>query len=195
MNVFLYAKRTDSTEIFDPVIHMFKDKDAVITISLEGRRIFRELDRIIHDMKKDDIAVIGSLSSLGLSDADIANRLDWFYRNKRILVICDFKTTYEYGITQPMNMAVLQTILQSVLNHNSNVVEIPGNKRSNSGRNRILFPDDWEDMYLKWEKGELSSKEFISRSGLKKATFYNLVTEYKALQASLQEFQERYRLG
>ncbi len=195
MNVFLYAKHTDNTDIFDPVIYLFKDSDASITISIEGRRVFRELDRIILEMDKNDITVVGSLSSLGLSDADIANRLDWFCRNQKMLVICDYKATYEYGIAEPMNMAVLQTILQSVLKHNGNVIEIPENRRSNSGRNRISFPDGWEDMYLQWEKGELSSKDFISKSGLKKATFYNLLTEYKALQASLQELQERYRLG
>lgn len=52
------------------------------------------------------------------------------------------------------------------------------------GRNRLPFPDNWEELYEKWEKKELSSKEFIEQAGVKRATFFNMITEYKEMQDS-----------
>lgn len=195
MNVFLYAKYTENIETFDPVICLFQNTEAAVTVTVEGRRMFRELDQIMHDMEEDDVAVIGSLSSLGITDADIANRLNWFCKSGKMLVICDYASTYEYGIKQPTNQAVLETILQSLLKQNNNILEISGSRRSHSGRSRISFPNCWEELYLQWEKGEISSSQFLKQTGLKKATFYNLITEYKTLKASRQEYQKRFRMG
>jgi hypothetical protein len=77
-----------------------------------------------------------------------------------------------------MNQAILSTILQSLLVENKTI----SFKRSNSGRNKLPFPNNWDELYEKWEKDEITSKQFIEMSGLKKATFYNLLTEYKEIQ-------------
>lgn len=47
------------------------------------------------------------------------------------------------------------------------------------GRKRIPYPKDWEFLYDKWEKGEISATDFMKEAGLKKGTFYNLVKQYK----------------
>lgn len=39
---------------------------------------------------------------------------------------------------------------------------------------------------------KISSKEFIQKTGLKKATFYNMVTEYKEIQRINNEYIKRY---
>lgn len=41
------------------------------------------------------------------------------------------------------------------------------------------FPDGWEDMYEAWEVGIVSSGDFIKWSGIKPATFFNKITEYR----------------
>ena len=70
---------------------------------------------------------------------------------------------------------------------------MPRNKRSNSGRNKIDFPNNWDELFEKWKSKEISSIEFISSTGLKKATFYNLLTEYKEIQRMNDEYTERYK--
>ena len=85
-----------------------------------------------------------------------------------------------------MNQAVLNTILESILSDNKNVVTVSF-KRANSGRNKLPFPD-------KWRNGEISSKQFIEKSGLKKATFYNLLTEYKDIQVQNEKYLKRYKI-
>ena len=93
---------------------------------------------------------------------------------------------------QLMNKAVLTTLLQSMLNTHKNIVEIPRSKRNNSGRNKIAFPDEWDELYEKWENKIITSKEFMQQSGLKKATFYNMLTEYKAMLKEQGDYLKRY---
>ena len=56
----------------------------------------------------------------------------------------------------------------------------------------MAFPDGWDELYEKWEKQEISSKEFMEQSGLKKATFYNMLTEYKAMLKEQNDYLKRY---
>ena len=92
-----------------------------------------------------------------------------------------------------MNQAVLNTILESILSDNKNVVTVSF-KRANSGRNKLPFPDNWDELYEKWRNEEISSKQFIEKSGLKKATFYNLLTEYKDIQIQNKKYLKRYKI-
>ena len=60
------------------------------------------------------------------------------------------------------------------------------------GRNKIVFPDTWDELYALWERHEISSKEFIEKSGLKKATFYNLLAEYKETIKEKNKYLKKY---
>ena len=50
MKIYLYIKSTEDIELFDPVIDAVRSKDDEIYMSVEGRRIFRELDSIVSDL-------------------------------------------------------------------------------------------------------------------------------------------------
>lgn len=93
-----------------------------------------------------------------------------------------------------MNRAILKTILDSLI-YNNNVVKINTNKKSNAGRSKIEFPDNWEELYERWEKKEISSKKFMEESGLKKATFYNMITEYKEILKANEDFVNKFKLA
>lgn len=47
------------------------------------------------------------------------------------------------------------------------------------GRPIAEYPSNFEEVYNKWKLKEISSKEAIEESGLKKATFYNLCKRYE----------------
>lgn len=192
MIIHLYAKLHEKLSVFDNAVDTIKGDADELLVTTESRRSFRELENI---KNTDDniVYIISSLNSLGLNNADIASQLSWFIDNSVKLVICDIVSTYEFGVTQPINQAVLSTVLQSVLNGNKNIITVSF-KRSNSGRNKLPFPDDWEELYEKWENSEITSKQFIDLSGLKKATFYNLLTEYKNIQSANAQYLKRYKI-
>ena len=178
MIIYVYGKSTENVKSFSSVIQSIKSEDSEVFVTIENRRCFRELENIKRNIKHGDIVIVKATSSLGLNDTDVYEQLNWFIVNSMLMVICDFPATYEYGVTQPMNKAVLDAVVQSLAKE-KNIV--PLSKRSNSGRSRLAFPDEWDELYDLWEKKEISSKEFLTRSGLKKATFYNMITEYKIL--------------
>lgn len=59
------------------------------------------------------------------------------------------------------------------------------NKDKYKGRSRIKYPDNWQELYAQWISRELKSIEFMERAGLKKATFYNLLKQYKIKQNNI----------
>ncbi len=90
-----------------------------------------------------------------------------------------------------MNRAVLETVMQATLSGGHNVVSM--SQKPYVGRHKIEFPKQWDELYEKWENKEISSNDFIDITGLKRATFYNLVTEYRTLKELNEEYIKRIR--
>lgn len=195
MILYIYTKTTEDISIFEDIMEIIHKKDTDICVSVEHMRSFQELEKIKNEMTNDDILIIGSLKSLGINEKDIANSLKYFIQNGKCLVVSNIESTYKYGVSQPMNKAILSTILDSVLLNNKNIIELPRNRKNNSGRNKIDFPNNWEELYENWENNNISSKEFLDKSGFKKATFYNMITEYKEILKANEAFVKKYRLG
>lgn len=84
--------------------------------------------------------------------------------------------------------------MQSVLNGNKKLVEVSF-KKSSVGRSRLPFPDNWDSLYAEWKAKKITSKEFIEQAGLKRASFYNLMTEYREIQKENEEYIKRYKLS
>ncbi len=193
MKYTIYAKTTEDIEIFNDVLRKICSNEDKVYFCVENKRCFRELKKLKESLKGDEAIIVSGISTLGLSNGEIAEQLKWFIDKEAILIINDVPSTYEYEINQPLNKAVLTTILQSILK-----VEIEKRNdtisfsKNNAGRRKIEFPYNWEELYEKWQSGRISSKEFIQLSGLKKATFYNLVTEYKEIQDANNKYTEKY---
>lgn len=195
MNIYTYVKNTEDISLFRQVLNTVRQNDSEITVITESRRSFREFEKLKNIITVDDMIVVFNASSLGLNEADISNQLEWFIKKSIRLVICNLDSTYNFGVTQPMNKAILTTILQSILGNNTNIIKLPTNRRKNSGRSKIAYPDNWEELYELWSNKEITSKEFLDKTGLKKATFYNLLTDYKTILKDLDDFQTQYKLS
>ncbi|MDD7305801.1 MAG: resolvase [Peptoniphilaceae bacterium] len=195
MSIYIYSKISEKIDIFEDIIELIKEKSHEIYLSIEHKRNFGELSRIKEEMKQDDILIIGKLSSLGINKAYILKELNYFISEKKYLVIANIESTYKYGLSQPMNQAVLKTLFDSISLTDTNIINLGSNKRSNAGRSKIEFPDNWDDLYEAWKKEEISSKEFMAKSGLKKATFYNMITEYRDILEANKRFIKKYKLA
>lgn len=193
MKLYIYHKTIEDISVFDAVMNLYAAVADDVRIISENRRSYREFEQLLSEIDiSTDVVIVSDLSSLGLTTDDILNRLDWFISHSVCLFVCKYSTTYEYGIAQPMNKAVLTTLLQTMLNTHKNILEIPRNKRANSGRNKMAFPDGWDELYEQWKKQMITSKEFMEQSGLKKATFYNMLTEYKAMLKEQSNYLKKY---
>lgn len=197
-NIYLYAKMTDAVADCEAVlqeIHLHQGFGPV-RLSIESRRSFHELERIKAAMREHDACIIMNLASLGLNEKEIAKELGWFIERPRMLIIANIDSSYMWGVAQPMNRAVLQTLQQTLTEKgNSRTTMLPEHRKSNAGRKSIAFPDNWEALYGKWVSKEIDSKEFCERSGLKRATFYNLLTEYRQIIEANEKYYSQHCKG
>lgn len=80
-------------------------------------------------------------------------------------------------MAKELALSVILDIYASLLNNKT--FDIRSAVAATPGRKKISFPDNWESLYATWDNGEITAKEFMDKSGLKKGTFYHLVNEYK----------------
>lgn len=192
MALYIYAKMTEKMEVFDEVLRIPDCIKNEIFVYTEHKRCFRVLEHIKTLCYKDDAVMISGLSSLGTNEKEISRQLEWFIKNEISLAVCSFPSTYRYGISQPVNPAVLETIC-IMLDAKEDILSIQQDRRKHAGRKHMEFPDNWEELYEKWEQKKISSVEFMKESGMKKATFYNLITEYKEILKLNKEYIEKYQ--
>lgn len=188
--LYLYAKTDIDLSVFDDIILRFNNKYTELDITIENRRSFRDLDKLLHRLNTNDVLLINDLSDIGLKQTDLIKYLDYIVYNNIILIIQNIDTTHDDNID--INKAVLSTLKQYIVSNN-NIINF--SNKSSVGRSKIIFPDNWEDLYNSWINHEITSKEFINKSGLKKATFYNLLGEYKHIQELNLEYINKYRLA
>lgn len=195
MTIYFYQKSTESAKDFAPVISPKLDKAIVTKWIAEQRRSFELWNyMILHQLQPQDIVVVQELSDLGIGKADILNQLQWFIHHSYLLFIVSIPASYEEEWTIKINHAVLETVIQIISQCGPTVLPIPlGHK--NSGRKPIPFPKNWESLYQQWEKHEITSQEFIQKSGLRKGTFYHMLADYERIQEENTIFWETYKLG
>lgn len=190
--IYIYAKTNMDVSVFDDIIsQIYIDNDYEIEFVLENKRSFRNYDILLQKFNSNDILIINELSDMGLNQIDLINRLDYIINNNIILFINTYPTTYESHINLTMNKIVLSTIKQSLLSGNTDIII----KKSSVGRPKMDFPDKWDELYESWVKHDITSKEFMNALNLKKATFYNLLAEYKYIQELNDEYINKYRLA
>ena len=193
VGIFLYVKFNEDIRDFDQAVSSMLENGADLVVITENRRSFRELTKLIRQCSREDIIVVHSLESLGLNDKERIAQLGFFIQNDKKLVICTCPSTFEYGVRQPINKATLSTISRMIASQGGKFFKIPVNRRSNSGRQKLDYPDNWEELYELWSTEKISSREFLQRSGLKKATFYNMITEYRNGLNNIEEYKHRYK--
>ena len=48
-------------------------------------------------------------------------------------------------------------------------------KGKHLGRPKADYPENWDDVYGRWKRGEITAKNAMAQLGLKRSTFYKLV--------------------
>lgn len=180
--LYLYKKFSeDGVSVRKMAQHLFHKEDEINVISDHARKE-TALTEAMNAASARDIFIIDSLCDLGQTDQEIIRRLRCFMDKRICLIICAVKSTYEKGIDETINDVVLATIMEML---SSGIFHL----RRNIGRPSIEFPDGWDEMFQNWKSGKVPSGDFMQWSGMKKATFYNKITEYKNLLLQEEEFK------
>ena len=140
---------------------------------------FNQLKRDI--VKEKGLLIISSINNIGSNKKDVFDELTWLKNNQIETVFADYPATqiFDNPMANELALTVILDVYASLLNNKT--FDIRSAVAASTGRKKISFPDNWESLYAAWDNGEITAKEFMDKSGLKKGTFYHLVNEYKEL--------------
>ena len=140
---------------------------------------FNQLKRDI--VKEKGLLIISSINNIGSNKNDVFKELSWLKNNHIETVFADYPTTqiFDNPSANELALSVILDVYASLLNNKT--FDIRSAVAASTGRKKISFPDNWENLYSAWDNGDITAKEFMDKSGLKKGTFYHLVNEYKEL--------------
>lgn len=124
----------------------------------------------------NDYVIIDNIGSLGANLYNNYQTITTLLINKVIVLFADAPIPLKRQIDPNFN----KQFLAGIQYHLYSLKEQENNNKKSVGRPVVQYPVGWEQHYVKWKNKEISSKTFMEQMGLKKATFYNLLTEYKS---------------
>ena len=192
--IFYYARVSSKEQNLDRQIEAFKNMGAddrdIITDKASGKNMerlgYQALKKSI--LRKGDTLVIKSLDRLSRNKLDIKTELEYFKSEGIHLKVLDLPTTlidlpdeqsWIFDMINNILIEVLSSIAEqerlTIRQRQREGIEAAKLKGKHLGRRPTLYPQNWNELYTLWLKGDITAKEFMRRTGLKKSTFYRMI--------------------
>ena len=164
------------------------DRD-IIREKASGKSLNREAYQTLRNqlLPEGDTLVIVALDRLSRNKLHIKQELEYYRgRNIRVMVL-DMPTTLcqvnegQEWIIEMIN-AILVEVLASLaeqervktLTRQAEGIEAAKLQGKHLGRPKMKIPEGWDNIYMLWKSGEITTVEAMRKSNLKKSTFYKL---------------------
>lgn len=181
------SRNKDVNKVIDAFSKIGIQKDKVVLdnspVQKQEGCIFYEIKNML--IKSNESLTIDSLTSLGKNNRELYNELVWFDVHNIPLHILDIHMSTENPIVTTKILldafaALSEREVKNMKEGQLVGIEKAKKQGTHMGRARIDYPDNWNSLYSKWSAKEITSKEFLQQSGLKKGTFYNLLKQYQS---------------
>ena len=159
------------------------DKESGKDLNLPG---YQALKQAI--LRPGDTLVIKSLDRLSRNKTDIKAELQFFRDNGIRLKVIDLPTTmmqlpegqeWIFEMVNNILIEVLGTIAEqeraTIRQRQAEGIAAAKAKGKHLGRPALVIPVNWNEVYASWRSGEITAKEAMRRTGLKRTSFYKLV--------------------
>lgn len=195
---YYYARVSSTEQNLDRQLEAFKTLGAndreIITDKASGKNLNRPGYQALKTaiLRSGDCLVIKSLDRLSRNKSDIKNELEYFKANGIRLKVLDLPTTLiELPAEQSWIFDMINNILIEVLSSIAEQeritirqrqlegIEAAKRKGKHLGRKPIPYPENWNIYFKLWKEGNITAKEFMTRTNLKRTTFYNFIKNYK----------------
>lgn len=182
-SIYVYIKKGENTDTIDRLLQSEFHEDKIkYNLYIDSVRDYIAFKQLKHDVQKNKgLLIISSINNIGSNKNDVLTELAWLKIRHIETIFMDYPATqiFHNPIANELALNVIIDVYTSLLDNKT--FDIKSKLISKTGRKKINFPDNWEILYDKWDNGEITAKEFIEKSGLKKGTFYNLVNEYREI--------------
>lgn len=165
------------------------DRD-IIREKASGKSLEREAYQTLRNqlLREGDSLVIMSLDRLSRNKIHIKQELEYYRSHGIRVMILDMPTTLsqvsegQEWIIDMIN-AILIEVMASMaeqerlrtLSRQAEGIAAAKLQGKHLGRPKIEVPNGWNEIYELWKSGSITAVEAMTRSGLKKSTFYKLV--------------------
>lgn len=157
-----------------------------------GKDFKRPMYKImLRKLKKDDIIYIKSIDRLGRNYKDVVEQWQYLTRVKKVDIVVIEMPLLDTRRGKDLMGTFLSDIVLQVLsfvaeNERSNIrsrqregIEAAKKRGVKFGRPAIALPDNFMEIYKKWEAREITSYEAAVLCGFSRTTFYNRVRMIK----------------
>ena len=191
---FYYARVSTREQNLDRQLEAFKnlgaDEREIITDKESGRNLNRPGYQALKSamLRPGDTLVIKSLDRLSRSKVDIHNELQWFKDNSIRLKVIDLPTTmmdlpngheWVFEMVNNILIEVLGTIAEqerlTIRQRQREGINAAKAKGKHLGRPAARKPDNWYEVIALWQAGEITAREAMGQTGLRKSFFYRFV--------------------
>lgn len=171
----------------------YVSEDCIVIDKASGKDLERpgyQALKGLFGLRAGDTLYIMSLDRLSRNKEDIKGELQWFRDHDIRLKVLDLPTTMvEVPKGQEWIMEMVTNILIEVLASIAEQERISIKKRQQEGiaaakkkgkhlgRPRVNAPDNMDVVLGEWKKGQISAKEAMRLTGLKRSSFYKLTRE------------------
>ena len=196
--IFGYARVSSKTQNLDRQIEELKkyvEPEYIVTDKASGKDLERPgymaLKGVL-GMREGDTLVVHSLDRLSRSKADIKKELEWFRSQQIRLMVLDLPTTLvqisegQEWILDMVNNILIEVISSiaeqervKIQQRQKEGIQAAHKKGKHLGRPSIQYPDNWNTYYPLWKDKKILSKTAMEQMGLKKSSFYKLVSQQK----------------
>lgn len=157
-----------------------------------GKNFERTQYQLLRQMlRPGDVLVIKSIDRFGRNYQEILE--EWKYIVKVIgadIVVLDMTIldtrqnkdlvgTLITDIVLQLLSYVAETERENIRQRQREGIAIAKAKGTRFGRSAKDYPEDWENMYTRWKRGEITAAQCYRQLGLPKASFYRLAKKYE----------------
>lgn len=191
---FYYARVSTKDQNLDRQISAFKKLGAaereIVTDKESGKDLERKGYQALKTtmLRKGDTLVIKSLDRLSRNKSDIKKELEYFKNNGIRVKVIDLPTTmmelpegqeWVFDMVNNILIEVLGTIAEqersTIRQRQAEGIKAAKDKGKKLGRPALVKPENWDEVYAEWKAGKITAKKAMQETGLKRASFYNLV--------------------
>lgn len=189
-DIYIYRRKDESLDLFVDILkYLHAGKYVTYT---DSDRHGMAYDCLKHNLEgKEGILIFSGVESLGGDEAEILKEINYFAETNLDIIFLSYPTMLE-TIGSPWNHRLLLFMKEILGDTHTQIIPFPERQKLHAGRKKITFPQGWEELYKQWENKEITAREFMKASHLKKGTFYHMMAEYKDMQ---QSFVEEHRFS
>ena len=188
---FYYARVSTREQNLDRQLEAFRALGAnereIITDKESGKNLDRPGYQALKTamLRPGDTLVVKSLDRLSRSKSDIHNELQWFKGNSIRLKVIDLPTTmmdlpssqeWVFEMVNNILIEVLGTIAEqerlTIRQRQREGIAAAKAKGKHLGRPAAILPNNWDEVVALWRSGQITAKEAMRRTGVKRTHFY-----------------------